>query len=188
MTEIDKKMNDNNGADRASDQRADSSRGQGRRISLLTAVLIGVVGGMIIYYAASMFFDKSETQTSNYRFKHIFRTNVNNFFTEDGDFFPGVSKGINPVVTLDATMDGYVVIVVEMPKYNRQGLYEIGSETGDAPDDWTKVEEWSSGDSWFEAYRYDDIPIRWDIHEAARNHDHDEINVKCGVWQTVCGF
>lgn len=157
MTEIDKKMNDNNGADRASDQRADSSRGQGRRISLLTAVLIGVVGGMIISYAASMFFDKSETQTSNYRFKHIFRTNVNNFFTEDGDFFPGVSKGINPVVTLDATMDGYVVIVVEMPKYNRQGLYEIGSETGDAPDDWTKVEEWSSGDSWFEAYRYDDI-------------------------------
>ena len=137
-----------------SNSRAGNDR---RRTSLLTAVLIGVVGGMIISYAASMFFDKSETQTSNYRFKHIFKMNVNSFFTADGDFTPGKSMSINPIVTLDATMDGYIVIVVEMPKYNRAGLYEIGSETGDSPDDWTKIEEWSAGDSWFEAYRYDDI-------------------------------
>ena len=87
---------------------------------------------------------------------------VNEFFSEAGDFTPGKSKVINPIVTLDATMDGYIVIVVEMPRYNRAGLYEIedassGSSTGGAGDDWTLIESWSSGDSWFEAYRYDEI-------------------------------
>ena len=133
---------------------SNSSRG---RLSLLTAVLIGVVGGMMISYATSMFFDKSETQTSDYRFKHMFKMAVNDFFTGNGEVSPGQSKSINPVVTLDATMDGFIVIVVEMPKYNRQGLYAISSSTGDSPDDWTLVESWSSGDSWFEAYRYDDV-------------------------------
>ena len=126
--------------------------------SLVTAVCTGIIGGMIISYAASMFFTSSNPQTSNYHFKHIFKMNVNSFFAEAGDFTPGMSRSINPVVTLDATMDGFIVIVVEMPKYNRAGLYEIGSETsGSSLDDWTLVESWTVGDSWFEAYRYNDV-------------------------------
>ena len=77
-----------------------------------------------------MFFTSSNPQTSNYHFKHIFKMDVNSFFAGDGDFTPGTSKSINPVVTLDATMDGYVVIVVKMPKFNRAGLYVISSSTG----------------------------------------------------------
>ena len=155
-------MNTNNRVGENNNSASENSNGstgcgQRRRTSLLTAVLTGIICGMIISYAASMFFDKSETQVSNYRFKHVFKMAVNDFFTADGDFTPGKSKTINPIVTLDATMDGYIVIVVEMPKYNRQGLYEISSEAGDALDDWTLIESWSSGDSWFEAYRYDEI-------------------------------
>ena len=128
--------------------------------SLLTAVCTGIIGGMIISYAASMFFANSEMQTSNYLFKHVFKMDVNGFFSEAGDFTPGQSKSINPIVTLDATMDGFIVIVVEMPKFNRGGLYEIEDDNGsstDSLDYWTKVEAWEVGDSWFEAYRYNDV-------------------------------
>ena len=125
--------------------------------SLVTAVFIGIASGMIISYAASMFFTSSEPQTSNYHFKHIFKMDVSSFFAEAGDFTPGMSRSINPVVTLDATMDGFIVIVVEMPKFNRAGLYVISSSTGDSLDDWTLVESWAQGDSWFEAYRYNEV-------------------------------
>lgn len=54
-------------------------------------------------------------------------------------------------MTPDASIDSYVVIVVEMPKYRTGGLYTINNS-----DDWMLVESWSQGDSWFEAYRYND--------------------------------
>ena len=38
-----------------------------------------------------------------------------------------------------------------MPKYSSGGLYTINNST-----DWTLAEAWSQGDSWFEAYRYND--------------------------------
>jgi hypothetical protein len=97
-------------------------------------------------------FFSSDSQISDYSKKDIFEFTVNEFFTESRGFGPDESKSINPIVTSDASIDSYAVIVVEMPKYSTGGLYMINSS-----DDWVLVESWSQGDSWFEAYRYNDM-------------------------------
>ena len=105
----------------------------------------------ITAYVSSLLFFKSDSQTSTYNKKDIFEFTVNEFFAESGDFGPGESKSINPIVASDASIDSYVVIVVEMPKYSNGGLYTINKS-----DAWFLIESWSSSDSWFEAYRYND--------------------------------
>lgn len=54
-------------------------------------------------------------------------------------------------MTSDASIDSYAVIVEEMPKYSTGGLYTISNS-----DDRVLVEFWPQGDSWFEAYMYND--------------------------------
>ena len=128
-----------------------------KRSILWLAIAILALAG-IISYAASMLFYSSNPQRSNYTFSHIFQFDVNEFFTEGGSFTPGNSKNINPIVTSDATIDSYVVIVVEMPKHNRNGLYTIENSNGlGSLNDWSKIDSWEQGDSWFEAYMYNDV-------------------------------
>ena len=130
-----------------------SERPQERKTRSIFWLAIGILAvAGIISYAASMLFYSSNPQRSNYTFSHIFQFSVNEFFTEGGSFTPGVSKNINPIVTSDATIDSYVMIVVEMPKFGRGGLYTIENS-----DDWSKLESWAQGDSWFEAYMYNDV-------------------------------
>ncbi|MBR1796572.1 MAG: hypothetical protein IJ757_00935 [Clostridiales bacterium] len=118
------------------------------------AAMIGILLGIgIISFAISNWFSSIGSQTSDYGIKTYFEFSVNEFFTESGEIGPGESKSINPIVTSDASIDSFVVIVVEMPKYSTGGLYTI-----DNSDEWVLVESWSSADgaSWFEAYKYND--------------------------------
>ena len=134
-------------------ERQDRQERKTRSILWLAIAILALAG--LISYAASVLFYSSNPQRSNYTFSHIFTFNVNEFFTEGGSFTPGVSKNINPIVTSDATIDSYVMIVVEMPRYNRGGLYTL--YTIENSDDWSKIDSWAQGDSWFEAYMYNDV-------------------------------
>lgn len=116
-----------------------------KRLTTAMMVLCVLAIGAVVVYAASVLFFNSESQTSDYSKKDIFEFSVNEFFTGSGEFGPGESKSINPIVTSDASIDSYAVIVVEMPKYGGGGLYTINNSS-----DWVLVESWAQDDSWFE--------------------------------------
>ena len=91
-------------------------------------IILVILSALVVAaYAASLLFFNSDPQTSDYSKKDIFEFTVNEFFTESGGFGPGESKSINPIVTSDASIDSYAVIVVEMPKYSTGGLYTINN-------------------------------------------------------------
>lgn len=91
-------------------------------------IILAILSALVVAaYAASLLFFNSDPQTSDYNKKDIFEFMVNEFFTESGGFDPDERKSINPIVTSDASIDSYAVIVVKMPKYSTGGLYTINN-------------------------------------------------------------
>jgi hypothetical protein len=72
------------------------------------------------------------------------------FFVEDGEIGPSESMSIDPVITSMASVDMYVFIKVEMPRYNDTGLYELNVDAS-----WSLVEREVVDNKWVVVYRYD---------------------------------
>ena len=113
-------------------------------------IIIGILAGMgILAFAISSLFSSIGNQTSNYDKKEYFEFTTSDFFTESGEFGPGESKGINPVVTSNSSVDAYVVMRVTMPVIDDSGLYTINTGA-----DWSQIESSEVDGEWVEVYLY----------------------------------
>lgn len=116
----------------------------------LIAISIGILAGIgYLAYAISSQFSSIGKQKSDYDPKAYFEFTTSDFFTESGEFGPGESKGINPVVTSDSSVDAYVVMRVAMPAIDDSGLYTINTGA-----DWSKIESSEVDGKWVEVYLY----------------------------------
>ena len=114
------------------------------------AISIGIIAGIgYLAYAISSQFSSIGKQTSDYDQKVFFEFTTSDFFTESGEFGPGESKGINPVVTSDSSVDAYVVMRAAMPVVGDSGLYTINAGA-----DWSQIESSEVDDKWVEVYLY----------------------------------
>jgi len=123
-----------------------------KRSTAVIITLLFLAMTTVVAYAVTTLFFKGETQTSDYSKKTYFEFDGSGFFTASGEVGPGESMSINPVISSNATVDMYVFIRVEMPRYNGAGLYELNAGSG-----WSVEEAQVAGDKYIAVYRYDDV-------------------------------
>ena len=71
-------------------------------------------------------------------------------FSASSEVGSGVEITINPTITSEFSVDMYVFIRVEMPRYNDTGLYELNVDAI-----WSLVESEAVDNKLVEVYRYD---------------------------------
>ena len=113
-------------------------------ITLAILMSTGIVAYAVINYITT------ETQTSVFTKKEYFEMECSEVFAETSEVGPGVEVSINPAITSKSSVDIYVFIRVEMPRYSSGGLYDLNVDTG-----WSMVECGESNGTWVEVYQYD---------------------------------
>ena len=113
-------------------------------ITLALLMTTTVVAYALVTYITTM------TQTSSFTKKEYFEMSGSEIFSASSEVGPGETVSINPTITSMSSVDMYVFIRVEMPRYNDTGLYDLNVDTG-----WSMVESGESNGTWIEVYRYD---------------------------------
>lgn len=104
-----------------------------RSTTLLLVLSIIALATVVVYAVVS--FTSTQTFTTSFTKKEYFELGTEALITNTNEIGISESVTINPVLTSDASVDMYVFIRVEMPVYNKDGLYDL-----DVNDTWTLVE------------------------------------------------
>ena len=113
-------------------------------ITLALLMTTTVVAYALVTYITTM------TQTSSFTKKEYFEMSGSEIFAASSEVGPGETVSINPMITSESSVDMYVFIKVEMPRYSSGGLYDLTVNDG-----WSMAESGVVDNKWIEVYRYD---------------------------------
>ena len=120
-----------------------------KHLTTILLTLVILMATAVVAYAVINYITMG-TQRSSFTKKEYFEIECSEIFSASYEVGPGVEVTINPSITSESSVDMYVFIRVEMPRYNNTGLYELNVDAS-----WSLVESGESNDLWVEVYRYD---------------------------------
>ena len=120
-----------------------------KRLTTILITLALLMTTTVVAYALVTYIT-TKTQTSSFTKKEYFEMECSEIFSESSEVGLGETVSINPRITSKASVDMYVFIRVEMPRYSSGGLYDLTVNDG-----WSLVESEVVDNKWIEVYRYD---------------------------------
>jgi len=120
-----------------------------KRLTTILITLALLMTTTVVAYALVTYIT-TKTQTSSFNKKEYFEMSGSEIFSASSEVGPGETVSINPTITSMSSVDMYVFIRVEMPRYSSGGLYDLIVNDG-----WSMVESSESNGTWVEVYQYD---------------------------------